>query len=117
MTKKDFQYLGWGFVAGVIVFLLVAFPTGWVTTTNSAKEMAKKQAHKAVVEHLADVCVAQYKQDPLKGEKFKELKKTDMWERDNYVKKQGWAKMPGSNSTVSGVADRCAAKILEQSKE
>jgi hypothetical protein len=41
------------------------------------------------------------------------LKEKSYWQRDDYVEEIGWANMPGSESYVRGVADKCAKKIIE----
>ncbi len=69
-------------------------------------------AEEAVVERLALICVAQFDQDSQKDQKLKELIKTDSWERDGYVEKQGWATMLGEKEPNSEVADECASQIM-----
>lgn len=36
----------------------------------------------------------------------------DAWEQGDYVKKQGWATMPGEKEPESCVADECAKLLL-----
>jgi hypothetical protein len=73
--------------------------------------MAETEAQDAVVKHLAPICVVQFQQDPAKSQKLKELREMNAYERGDYVKKQGWAKMPGEGEAESKVADECA-KLL-----
>ncbi len=74
--------------------------------------MAQVLADDAVVRRLALICVVQSKQDPRKGQKLKELKALNAYERGDYVKKQGWAKMPGEAEPDSKVADECAKLLM-----
>jgi hypothetical protein len=46
-------------------------------------------------------------------EKFAELKGKAYYLRDDYVRKSGWATMPGSKSSVRGLDDKCAKQIIE----
>jgi len=75
--------------------------------------MAEARAEDAVVKRLAPICAFQFKQDPAKDQKLKELKAMSFYERGDYVKKQGWAKMPGEAEPDSKVADECA-KLISQ---
>ncbi len=112
MKKEMIKPFVWGLVAGAIVLLIVVFATGWVTTSSTAKQMAEEKSDKAVTDKLASICVFQFKQDPQKSEKMKELEEVSSWKQDDFVEEQGWATMPGSDSPVSGVAEKCAEQIL-----
>lgn len=113
MRKEKVKPFFWGVAIGAVVLLIVVFATGWVTTSSSAKAKAEKMAEEAVVDRLAKICVAQFKQDPQKQSKLEELKEKDSWDQGDYVEKQGWATMPGSESPDPEVADECADRILE----
>ena len=79
----------------------------------TARNMAEVMAEDAVVKRLAPMCVFQFKQDPAKDQRLKELKDLSAYGRGDYVKKQGWAKMPGEGEPDSKVADECA-KLISQ---
>ena len=102
----------WGVVIGAIALLIVIFWTGWVMTSSSAKEQSEKMVKEAVLENLAPICVEQYLQDPNKVERFAELKEKSSYQRDDYVDEKGWATMPGAESSVRGIADKCAKQII-----
>ena len=99
----------WGIVIGAIGLLIVIFWTGWVVTNSTAKQMANE----TVLENLAPICVEQYLQDPNKAELLEILKDKSSYQRDDYVEENGWATMPGSESSVRGLADKCAKQIIE----
>jgi len=113
MKKEMIKPFVLGIVVGTIVLLIVIFSAGWVVTSGSAQAKAEEMAKKAVVDHLAPICVEQFLQDPNREERLKELKAKDSWERADYVKKTGWATMPGSESADYKVADECARKLIE----
>jgi hypothetical protein len=105
-TKK--VVFGFG-VAAVVLTLIVGFNWGgWVTDST-----AQAMANDAVVQRLASVCVAQFDQDPGNQLKLSELKEKSSYQRDDYVKEQGWATIPGEEKPNSKVADECA-KLLVQ---
>jgi len=112
MTKENIKPLIWGIVVGAIVLLIVIFWAGWVVTSSTAEDKGKQMAKEAVLEKLIPICVEQYLQDPNKVERFAELKEKSYWQRDDYVEKIGWSNMPGSESSVRGVADKCAKQII-----
>ena len=111
--KENIKPLVWGIVVGAIGLLIVVFWTGWVVTNSTAEAQGKQLAKEAVLEQLIPICVAQYLQDPNKDERFAEMKEKSYWQRDDYVEKIGWSNMPGSESSVRGVADKCAKQIIE----
>ena len=113
MRKEDVKAFVWGIVVGVIVLLIVIFSAGWVVTSGSAQEKADEMVEEALVDHLAPICVVQFQQDPNREERIKELKEKSSWERGDYVKKIGWATMPGAESPARGVADECASRLME----
>ena len=65
----------------------------------------------AVAKRLAPICVMRFKADPGKALKLKELTDASSYEKSEYVKKQGWATMPGEEAPDSKVADECV-KLL-----
>ncbi|HIJ56457.1 MAG TPA: hypothetical protein HPQ03_10065 [Deltaproteobacteria bacterium] len=112
MKKEMIKPFAWGLAAGAVVLLIVIFWSGFAVTKSSAKEQAEDMAEKAVVDKLATICVAQFQQDPEKEQKRKVLKETASYDRDDFVKKQGWATMPGIEKPDSSVCDECAERIL-----
>ncbi len=113
MKKEMIKPFVWGMVVGVIVLLIVIFSAGWVVTSGSAQEKAEEMTEKAVVDQLAPICVEQFLKDPNREERLKELKEKSSWERGDYVKKTGWATMPGAESPDYEVANECARRLME----
>ncbi len=103
----------WGAIGGAIVLAIVGFAWGGWVTGGTAQIMAAE----AVVDRLTLICVAQFNQDSQRDQKLEELKDKDFWERDCYVKKQGWATILGETKPDSKVADACTNQILKMSGE
>ncbi len=99
--KEMIKPLLWGAIGGAILTIIIGFAWGGQVTGGTAQ----KTAEAAVVDRLAPICVAQFNQDPEKGKNLKELKGKSSWDRDTYVKKQGWATMPGEKDPDSDVAE------------
>ena len=102
-------------IGGAIVLAIIGFAWGGWVTGGSATEMAEEIAQKAVLDRLVPICVEQFNQDPEKDLKLKELKDTDSWKRGDYIKKQGWATMPGEKEPDNKVAEECAEQLMQVS--
>jgi hypothetical protein len=101
--------LFWLCVTSVVVTMIVGFAWGgWVKGSTAQKMVAD-----AVVNRLAPMCVAQFKQDPGQDQKLKELKETGYWQRTEYIQKQGWATMSGEEKPDQSVAEACAKLLME----
>ncbi len=105
--------LFWCCVASAIVTMIVGFTWGGWVKGATAQNMAETRAEDAVVKHLAPICVVQFKEDPAKDQKLKALKDMSSYERGDYVKKQGWATMPGQKEADDRVAEECARLISQ----
>ncbi len=116
INKARVTFGVWGLIIGAIVAMIIGFKWGGWVTGGTAQEMGEEMSEVAVVDRLTPICVEQFKQDPEKDKKFKEMKGTDSWTRDDYVKKQGWATMPYEKKPDSGVAEKCTEQIMQISK-
>jgi hypothetical protein len=113
MKKEAIKPLVGGIAIGAMALLIVVFWTGWVVTSTKAESQGEQMAAEAVVEALAPICVEQFTQDQNKAERLEALKEKSSYQRRVYVEEIGWATMPGVESSVRGVADACAKRILE----
>jgi hypothetical protein len=100
--------LFWSWVACVVVTVIIGFTWGGWVTASTARNMAEE----IVVTRLAPICVVQFKSDPGRDQKLKELKEAGTWQGGDYVKKQGWATMPGEAEPATRVADECAKLLM-----
>ena len=112
--KEQIRTGVWGAICGAIITMIIGFAWGgWVLGSNSL-DMGEEMARNAVVERLVPMCVAQFNQDPERDNKLKILKEKNSWDRDKYVKAQGWATMPFEKEPDSRVADRCSELIMKE---
>ncbi len=109
LTKKN---VFWISVAVIIITMIVGFNWGGWVTGGTAQRMAEATAQDAVVQRLAPICVAQFNQDLGKIQKLRELKEAKAYQKDDYVKEQGWATMPGEDKPDNKVADACAKLLV-----
>ncbi len=115
MDWEKIKLGSWSAIGGAIVLAFVGFNYGGWVTGGSAAAMAKEIAADAVAERLGTICVAQFNRDSEKGQKLKEMKDKDTWDRGRYIETQSWAIMPGEDKPESKVADACAKHLTEKS--
>ena len=106
----------WGAIGGAIVLAIIGFTWGGWVTGGTAQTMAEEMAEDAVAARLAPICVEQYNRDSEKDQKLKELNEEKSWERDDYVRKQGWATMPGEKNPDIKVSEKCAELVIQLSQ-
>jgi hypothetical protein len=106
----------WSWMASIVLTMIIGFSWGGWVTGGTAEKMAEVMAKDAVVQRLVPICVAQFNQDLEKEQKFKELQEASSYQRDDYVKDQGWATMPGEEKPDSKVADECAKLLMMTSQ-
>jgi hypothetical protein len=100
-------------VATAVVTMIVGFNYGGWVTGGTSQQRVTTGAEDAVALRLVPICVAQFNSDPQQASKLVELKAiTSSWERPDYVKKQGWATMPGEKTPDNDVASECAKLLM-----
>lgn len=103
----------WSAIGGAVFLAIVGFSWGGWVTGGTAQKMAADMTSAALVDRLAPLCLVQFNQDPQKDQKLEALKKTNSWQRRDYVEKQGWATMSGEKEPDGKVAVECANRIME----
>ena len=109
-TKK---VVFWAIIGAIVLTMIVGFNWGGWVTGGTAQKMGKTMAQDAVVQRLAPICVTQFNQDQGKIQKLRELKAAKAYQRDDYIKEQGWATMPGEEEPDNKVADACAKLLMQ----
>ncbi|MDQ6433437.1 hypothetical protein RB623_05155 [Mesorhizobium sp. LHD-90] len=98
----------WSVVGTAVVTTILGFTAGGWTTSGNAAVMAKKAATDARAELAATVCVDRFAASADASQQLTVLKEKSTWERDDFIKEGGWAKLLGPKRIISGAADRCA---------
>ena len=93
----------WGLVIGAAVTMIVGFAWGGWTTSGTTEKMNSA----AVKDNQAQICIAQFMDEPNHEEKLKELEELDSWKRAKFIEAGGWDKMPGQERADYGVAQKC----------
>jgi hypothetical protein len=101
----------WGAAGGALVLAVVGFTWGGWMTAGTAERTAEQRASTAVVTALAPICVSQFQLAADAAAQQGEMNKINVYERDSFVEKAGWATMPGSKAPDPNVAKACAELI------
>ncbi len=109
----------WGGIGGAMVIAIIGFSADWVVTSGAANEQAERQADQAVIAALTPICVAQFKKAAKKQQEthLAAVNEENMWQRGDYIAKQGWATMPGSKEPNDEVAEACMEELLKTAKK
>jgi len=100
-------------IGGAIVWWIVlAAAWGWMSP-GRAEQQASERAQAAVLDALTPICVANFQQDTDREAKLAALQEASSWSRNDYVVKQGWATMPGSDEPEQRITSACVGRILE----
>jgi hypothetical protein len=106
----------WSLVATVALTMFIGFNWGGWMTASAAQEMANDSSENAVIQALAPICVAQFNMDPERDQHLIDLQEASSYQRDNYIKEQLWATMPGAEESINGVARECARLLMQESE-
>jgi hypothetical protein len=104
----------WGAATGAVALAIVGFGWGGWVTGSTAERSAGVRADAAMISALSPICVSQFQATPKAGARLAALKQTNSWEQADYVRKGGWATMPGSTAEPNrDVAAACAESLLK----
>lgn len=104
----------WGATTGAVALAIVGFGWGGWVTGSTAERAAGARADAATVSALSPICVTQFQAAPKASARLVTLKQTNSWEQAEYVRKGGWATMPGSSAEPNrDVAAACAESLLK----
>lgn len=101
-------------VVGAVIVIILGFSMGWLITSGGANAQARESAEMALKDEIVPVCLHQFNSQSDATEKLAELRALGQWEREEFLTDAGLARLPGSASTVQGVARECAVQLLEK---
>jgi hypothetical protein len=106
-----------GIAVGAVATTVIGFSWGGWTLGSTARDMAQKGAHAAVVEALAPICADRFQRAAEASANLAELKKVNSWQQDAFIEKGGWATFPGMTSPERGVAQACVNLLASATKQ
>lgn len=100
-------------IVGAILVMIIGFSWGGWVLGSTAMKSGTAMAQEAVIQRLAPMCLAQFKQDPEKEDKFNMMKDKYDWDKEKFIREQGWATMPFEEEPDDNVAVLCSKLITE----
>ena len=85
----------WSCVACIAATIVVGFTWGGWTTGGAAADRAKLAVQAAEARITADLCVSRFDRSADAAAQLAALKRTDFWQRDDFIAKGPWLKLPG----------------------
>jgi len=104
-----------GAAAGAIALAVIGFNWGGWMTASKSEQFARMHVDQAIVEMQTPICVALFQKSPNAKASLAELVAKDRWDQADYVRKGGWATMPGSTGEANhDVAEACAKTLAKR---
>jgi len=103
----------WSALIAIVVWSAVGFSWfgyGFDWTTQVG---ASRISTDVLVDNFASICVAQARSSSDSDASLAKLAALQNWKRRDFIVEAQWAIMPGSDSPRGGVADLCAARLLD----
>ena len=101
--------LFWSCVGVSILTMVIGFTWGGWITSGTAQEMTQEARRNLA----ATFCVNRFMADSDAAAQHVSFMEISDWQRDEFIQKGGWAKMPALERPRAGVADLCADKLAK----
>lgn len=111
--KSKGKLLFGGFVAGVVVTLIVGFSTGNFITPSHADRMVRDAANEARTAALLPYCVENFNESPDAEKNLAALLETSEWMRGQFISDGKWA----GDASGSHLNSACAEKLVTEANE
>lgn len=99
----------WSSAAVAVLTVVIGFSWGGWVTGGTAQELVQEARR----DLAATFCVQRFLAEPDAGAQHASLMETGSWQRDDFVQKGGWAKLPELDRPIAGVAGLCAEKLAD----
>ena len=101
--------LFWSCVGVSILTMVIGFTWGGWITNGTAQELTQEARRNLA----ATFCVNRFMADSDAAAQHVSFMEISDWQRDEFIQKGGWAKMPALERPLAGVADLCADKLAK----
>ena len=101
--------LFWSCAAVSILTIVVGFAWGGWVTNGTAQEMTQEARRNLA----ATFCVQRFMADSDAASQHVSFMEISDWQRDEFIQKGGWAKLPALDRPLAGIADLCADKLAK----
>lgn len=111
--KTRVNYALGGLVLGAVIAVVTGLNAKFLVSMGDAERMVNA----AVLKTRAAICVAQFTNAPGYQERIKEFKALNFLDRDGFIAKGGWDKMPGEAKASESVNRVCGDRLAEQAEK
>lgn len=101
----------WSCVLCVIAPITVGFSWGGWRTETAVAKLSEAAGRQARADLVAAYCVDKFQNAPNAAQRLASLKKLSEADRDEFIEKGGWTKLPGQEKAVDGAARLCAKEL------
>lgn len=112
MSKSTVKTFVFGGFFGAVLAAIIGFSAGWIVTSGGSNAKAVAMSEAAVKDQLVPICMHQFNSQGDSAAKLDSLRAIDTWKREEFLDAEGFANMPGSTSSVRGIARECAVRLL-----
>jgi hypothetical protein len=102
----------WSCVVCLVIPIIVGFTWGGWVTQSAAVRMSEAAGNQARAAVAAAYCVSKFDSAPDAATQLASLKKIESWQRDEFIDKGGWTKLPGEDKPMDGAADLCVQRLM-----
>lgn len=103
----------WFGVICIVATVVLGFTWGGWMTQGVAAQKADEAADKARVQLGAALCVEEFKRTAGANDRLQKLKDKNTYMRDDMVRDEGFATLPGESSANREVANVCAERLAK----
>ena len=108
-TKVKYGMMG--LILGAAIAILIALKAGFMVPRSGAEQLTNA----SILKTRVAICIAQFMHAPRSQDKLRELKALSFMDRDDYIRKGGWDRMPGEDKPGDQVNRVCGDKLSELS--
>ena len=108
-TKVNYGMMG--MILGAVIAIMISLKAGFLLPKSDAAQLANA----ATLNTRVAICIAQFTRDPKYRDRLRELKALSFMERDDFIKKGGWDRMPGEAKASDQVNRVCGDRLSELS--
>ena len=92
--------------------MIIGFTWGGWVTGATATDRAQQAAQKAEAQLAANLCVSRFEKATDAASELAALKSTEFWQREDFIAKGPWLKLPGMDRPIQGAASLCVDRLM-----
>ena len=102
----------WSCIACIAATIVIGFTWGGWMTGSAAVNQAEQAAQVAEARLAANLCVSRFEKGADAATELAALKSTQFLQREDFITKGPWLKLPGLDQPIPGAARLCVERLL-----